>query len=404
MNSSGIQYYNLADSTKSNAFFISTRPDVWNPQYSTSDPVNPGGWGETWTFRVRLNDSDEDTVNVSLWLNYTENADPNFYMEDSKNVAASDTPQWVTFTKSDFTQSQLGVWQYFFNASDGTNSDNTTILTFTVEEDDINLTLSQGNYTIPALNRSTSDTMTLEVRVYDTDRGVALGTAQPGNWKFYVTTDPDDSDSFRVDDSGSSTGQNGYIDIDFPVSDRCYYGIGPQRWRVEFGYDYYIYTNSSDTYGDDFWLNLTTIPLQIKVIGPNNETFRRQIDPINMTGNVTDDCPGLVSGAIVQFHSYPSSDWTYCLSATDNNGIYNCTLKSPDYGELAYYNVTMNATKQYYIPSITKKKADSFVLVTGPKLETYKSPVYSYFESSIIKQKSEEKTEVRSMKIGRAHV
>ena len=139
-------------------------------------------------------------------------------------------------------------------------------------------------------------------------------------------------------------------------SNRCNYDIGPLKWRVGFGSSAYKAANSSDFY-DDFNINLTTYPLQVNVLGPNNETYRRNTDPIPYVGNVTDDCSDAlgsgVTGASITFFAETDgwSGWSLCsgLSVEDsNNGTYNCSENSPGNALYGRYNLTMNATKSYY--------------------------------------------------------
>ena len=107
---------------------------------------------------------------------------------------------------------------------------------------------------------------------------------------------------------------------------------------------------------------MTTYPLQINILGPNNETFRRNVDPIPYVGNVTDDCSatlgtGVVNSSITFFALTDGwSGWSLCSGVgveDNNNGTYNCTKNSPVTAYFRRYNLTMNATKQYYNNSQT---------------------------------------------------
>ena len=96
---------------------------------------------------------------------------------------------------------------------------------------------------------------------------------------------------------------------------------------------------------------MTTYPLQINLKIPDNDTFQKGIDNILIRGNVTDDCGG-VEGATVQYY-IPERD-VFCAPIEEeigaNQGYYNCTISNTTQGNwpLGFYNITMNATKQYY--------------------------------------------------------
>ncbi|MFH8092821.1 MAG: hypothetical protein QXM38_02680, partial [Candidatus Aenigmatarchaeota archaeon] len=362
MNSSGLQYYTPNVTTKTNAFFISTPPVLSNP---TTTPLS-GGWGAPHTFSVYIKDDDNDVNNVSLWIRCVGGGctPTNFFLAKTTLISASSSPQQVQFTKTDFTPANIGIWEYFFNSTDGLNSANTSINTFTITKDTINLTLIAGNESV--INRSTTETAVLRVKVFDVDRNVALSPGEPGTGYFYVTTDPNNPNSYVIDKVLTSIESGSYLTDVFPTLPRCTYGVGPQKWKVEFGSDAYQATNSSE-----FLINITTHEIILQVIGPNNQTFRRARDPIPLVAQVNDDCGGLV-GATTFFKAYPESPWTNCNSPTDNlNGTYNCTLYSPETAGLTYYDVEFNATKQYYNSSSNAYKQDAFVLVTNPEIIAY---------------------------------
>jgi hypothetical protein len=169
-----------------------------------------------------------------------------------------------------------------------------------------------------------------------------------------------------IDKTLTSIESNSYLSDFFPTLPRCTYKIGPQKWKVEFGSSAYQPTNSSE-----FSINITTHEIILSIVGPNNQTFRRNIDAIPLIAYAGDDCGGL-TGATTFFKAYPQSSWTTCNSPTDNlNGTYNCTLYSPNTASLTYYDLEFNVTKQYYNSSSTAYKQDSFVLLTNPELVSY---------------------------------
>jgi 5-hydroxyisourate hydrolase-like protein (transthyretin family) len=270
-----------------------------------------------------------------------------------------------------FSETCIGNFEFFFNTSDGTNKANTSTVPFTITKDDINITLVEGNDT--KLNRSTAATQKqiLSVLVYDTDKNQLVGDSFPGTGHTYVTTNTYGSTSFRVDKSFSQTSTGSFLNDSFPNTggDRCLYSIGPLRWRVDFSSSAHKATNSSSTYGSDFFITLYTSPLQVNVTRPDNETFRRNTDPIPLIGDITDDCGGVANVTEITMKAIPESSWTSCGSFTDNNnGTYNCTLNSPYTASPGVYNVTLNASKEYYNSSTIQNKQESFRIATVPEL------------------------------------
>ncbi|MEM2180985.1 MAG: hypothetical protein QXP32_09260, partial [Nitrososphaeria archaeon] len=363
------------------AFFIVTRPSLSNPSVSYTQD---GGWGESWQFGVTLSDADLDVNNVSLWIrNITPappqcpeaSAWPDFYLKGSQNVQQGNIV--FNYPSPAFSSACVGAsFEFFFNTTDGERNANTSLLTFTVQKDDVNITLIEGDSA--TLNRSLApyqENVTFSIKIYDTDRNVLLGVGTPGTIKFYVTTDPNNPNSFVVEEIVPQVGPGGFVNHTFPKAEtRCNYGIGPQRWRAEFGSTSTIYkaTNSTLTYGDDFHITLVTYPLQVNVIAPDNQSFRRNIDLITYIGNVSDDCGG-VKGANVEFRAYPEeiNPSSTCLpnEVTDyNNGTYSCSRLPSDDWQMTYHNLTINASKQYYEPSKIFEKVDSFVIVTNPTI------------------------------------
>jgi hypothetical protein len=367
-------------------FFLETRANLTNPNATAS---GNGGWGELWTFRINATDRDSDRMVVRLYLRRcTDSSCTAFgpspydawYLENSNNSVYG-TNTTVAFTKNNFEAGHVGKWQMKFNVYDYNNAgeawdvNETTPVNFTLDKDDINVTYIAGNNSI--VNRSITPGQTiLSIRIYDTDKNVPLAGSIPGKGKIYVTTNPSNPSNFTEEFSLDNTMPDGYINhTTFPDSShRCWYDIGPLRWRAEFGSTSLAYktVNSSD-----FYLNTTTYPLQTNILAPNNQTRRAGVDPISYVGNVTDDCSetlgrGVINSSIT-FVGYivTSYYWSSCSgsSVTDNNnGTYNCTVNSPSDAILDYYNLNMSATKNYYIDSETKIKDDAFVLVTNPRI------------------------------------
>jgi hypothetical protein len=376
----------------SRGFLLETRPNLTAPSVSSS---GDGGWGETWTFKVNASDADWDNLKVRLYIRYCTDDSCTSFDPDWKTVSSCTPSNCINYSvtgvnttitfivngENEIGSSKIGKWQYKFSTSDYPEYDSwdtneSAVNNFTVTQDDINITYVWGNNSL--VNRSIApdqSNATLSVIIYDTDRNSALGSGVSGG-KLYATYNTSDTTKFILDQI-KSTAANGYLNFTFMnSSNRCSYDIGPLKWKVGFGGGAYKEVNSTTWY-NSFNVNTTTYPLQVNVIGPNNKTYRRNVDPIPYVGNVTDDCSATlgtgVKGASITFFAERDgwSGWSLCSggSVTDNNnGTYNCTMNSPSGAWFDRYNLTMNATKQYYNNSITEEKEDSFWIVSNPQI------------------------------------
>jgi len=351
-------------------FFLETKPKIENVQVIPSDD---GGWGETWTFKVTVSDEDLDNLVVRMWL---RKVGSNWFLQDA-NYSVKGTNVVVTFTKTDFASTDIGDWEVKFNVTDYPHVDSwdmneTAPVGFTLIQDDINITLVEGNDTV--VNRSIAPAQsnaTFSVKIYDVDRKQWVGVGVPVNVKFYVSADPYTS-NFIEDSSVSSVQAGQFVNTTFPAQPRCTYDIGLLRWYVQAGGTGTAYklVNSTQFYGDYFYVTMVTYPLQAVVQLPDNQTYRRAVDPITFVGYVWDDCSG-VKAASITFDTEPSTVWGHCdpSEVTDyNNGTYSCTVVSASDAVLQWYNLSMQASKQYYTSSDMVKKIDSFVLATNPQI------------------------------------
>ncbi|MEM7819143.1 MAG: hypothetical protein QW403_03325, partial [Candidatus Aenigmatarchaeota archaeon] len=286
-------YYNINSTTQQfmqgvRGFFLETRPRIWNPQ---AIPSQDGGWGETWSFKVRVGDYDFDNLVVRMWL---RKAGQDWSLA-AANYSVQGEDVEVVFTKSDFTSLDIGNWEVKFNVTDYPNVDSwdkneTLPISFTLVQDDINITLIEGNDTV--VNRSIAplqSNATFSIRIYDTDKNELIGVGVPINAKFYVSNDSSWT-SFILDSSVSSIQAGQFVNTTFPTQPRCRYDIGLLRWYAEAGGSGTAYklTNSTSFYGY-FYVTTVTYPLQAQVLAPDNKTYRRAVDSITYIGNVSDD-------------------------------------------------------------------------------------------------------------------
>jgi hypothetical protein len=352
-----------------NVFFIETRPVLTN----TSVTPGLGGWGERFYFSVNATDEDNDTMTVRLWLRKP----PGNWESTPRN---STTVQGINVTvnlSASFTSGgSIGNWDFKFNitADDPTwDVNETSNASFTVEADDVRIELVTGNNSVAnrsSLSGNENPNVTFGVKVFDADRNVPVPE--------YVAT------VFYVTKNGSTfvnldTIQNETYGYFYKtLNPDCTYSIGPQKWKASSvsGYSWYKTVNSSD-----FYFNITTVKLSTALELPNNITRVRTVDNILLRGNVSDECPTLVTGASPIF-KVERSGITYFTCPPDSiaydeaNGYYNCTVpnSSTSGWSTGWYNVTMEASKDYHNSSDVYTKENSFRLVTVPKIQ---NPVIS---------------------------
>ncbi|RLG79724.1 MAG: hypothetical protein DRO09_04035 [Thermoprotei archaeon] len=220
-------YYNSDRETKTNAFWLETRPILKIVTAYSEQGTSVGGWGETWTFKVNVTDWDKDAVTVYLYERPAGSSEWRLLTTFGKTKPSGVATQIVTFTYAGYTCSDLldsANREWFVNGTDdpgGTVEDyaETGIGTITLEKDDIAIYLDQGNN--EALNRSNvtnGERVTLRVQIYDLDRDAGINTPDTG--KFWVTKD---GSTYILDLQLSTIEPGGYISDEFPSSDRCNY-------------------------------------------------------------------------------------------------------------------------------------------------------------------------------------
>ncbi|MCK4497414.1 MAG: hypothetical protein KAU24_04405, partial [Candidatus Aenigmarchaeota archaeon] len=303
-------YYIETNLTRDYAFDIATGPQLQYPASNIFYPSGDGGWGETWTFRVQCRDEEQDTFNVTLWKRRTGTSEWEFYETQS----CQSWPGWSTkaFEVSNFDCNNItpsGEYSWFkFNASDQWNfSDETSDQNFTIDKDDVGVSIVDGY--LADLDRNGSgvynETELFSVQVNDTDRGnIQVEAGVDG--RFYVTTDGSTYNTFYTNQT-DSTGLLMYY-----FNPNCTYRFGQQEWiGATYNATCYKDDNSTGT-GHDF-----TIYGQLK----NNIDIPAQGSTFNITQNitirlnVTSDCSA--EGRINQTNAYvqledPYGNWTDC--------------------------------------------------------------------------------------------
>ncbi|RLF07128.1 MAG: hypothetical protein DRJ60_03355, partial [Thermoprotei archaeon] len=367
------QFYNLVDYTESNAFWIETLPliQLISASVESEQGGSIGGWGETWTFRVNVTDEDLDQVQV--WL-YERPGNGEWSLKPpitGKSKPAGVKSQIIEFTTS-FTCNDLltnASHEFFFNGTDDYSTvtpassqkdyADSEIGSFSLERDDISISLVEGNNAV--LNRSNvtnGERITLKVQINDLDTGSAASYNDLG--QFWVTYD---GANYRKDSELTTIEPGGYITDNFPSSDKCLYDIGPQKWKVYFGQNCY-----KPTWSLEWNLTLITIPLSVDLIKPDGESYRKGIDTVDYLGYVYDDCGG-VGSALTELKAVQGAT-THEAQVFTNASGYATYSFDPSTWSLGYYNATINASKTYYNSSEVLLKENAFVLVTQPTVNS----------------------------------
>ncbi|RLG19606.1 hypothetical protein DRN74_06585, partial [Candidatus Micrarchaeota archaeon] len=365
------QYYNPSNYTESNAFWIETKPKI--ELISTSITPTIGGWGETFTFRVNVTDEDLDEVKVYLYERPGSGEWRLLPPVTGKTKSAGTESQIIEFTYNGFTCNDLLInssREFFFNGTDDTTPipsssvkdyNESQIETFSLERDDISISLVSGdNYVLNRSNVTNGERAVLKVRIYDSDRSDYVSANDLG--QFWVTYD---GVNFRKDLELNTIEPGGYITDEFPSSDRCFYDIGPQKWKVYFGQNCY-----KPIWSQEWSINITTTPLEVDLIIPHGEPYRKGEDPITFVGQVTDDCGG-VSNANVEFKAIMGTTEYVGYTTSNATGYATYTFSDTSAWTLGYYNGSMYAYKQYYNDSDVLLEENAFVLVTDPVISAF---------------------------------
>jgi hypothetical protein len=376
-------------------FWVETKPilttDFYTISYDSLGRVGDGGWGELWVFRVNITDEDDDLLEVKLWINRTDNGE---WYQLPFNMTAYDRGinKTITFMlrlpspTALGSPSAVGPHAFMFNVSEyqdifgnqtkdfPQNVYQTNNGTLIYKKDDVIIEHVIGNNT--SVYRPGNNIQTLTARVYDVDKGeYAIGS--PGA-AIFVTTD---FYNYTTISGTSSISPGGYINTSLTqFNPDCSFAIGPQKWKagVLDTNPFYKPTNSSE-----FTITIVTDPLNVNYISPKNgKIYIKSPTPADyliLVANVTDDCGG-VRGATTNFYIQRVDTIRECRSIGSvidfNNGTYACnitnsTLNSNYELTYGYWNVSVNASKQYYNDSLTTQNTNAFYLASRPTLSTY---------------------------------
>jgi hypothetical protein len=259
--------------------------------------------------------------------------------------------------------------QMKFNASEDDAWNYTSqILNFTVERDDVLFMHMAGNGS--NVSRVGTNSTMLMLRAFDNDTSNPISNPLDSQYyDIWVTTNGSGTDSWSMVTTGSEfTNSSGHMWVDFDPESGCLFSVGPQDWKggISIGAQYYQPDNSS-------LYNMTITSAYFPTVdSPINVSYERGVDDIPLLGNLTDyasNC-GLVPGADVRFGVI--GEGYECAASGNGSGWYNCTIPasvpdSPPVWSYGWYNITMNATMNYYPFSETMQNL-SFYLASRPVL------------------------------------
>jgi hypothetical protein len=335
------------DGYDSVSFYLSSAPILESPTVIPSS----GGWGRSpYNYTVNVTDEDNDTVTIYLWLkNETGN------WSNPENKTCTNCNNTLVYFEVTYTKYNIGWWWFKFNATDEHDNTNETInQSHYVDKDTISINLLEGNNS--EVNRSLGSTR-LAVSVYDSDQQENTTDVSQDKVRWWITNNSEWREEYE---SINATGVYYYLDFD----PDCNYTANLQKWQVN------VSTSS-------YYKNATSDVFYVKVIGdlnatllqPDGTTNYTRPDQILMRGLLTDDC-GNVTGATVRFVVESGNDTYYCEGAAVNDegdGYYNCTWDS-SVASAGWFNVTMEASKNYYNPD-THKIENAFYLKVVPELK-----------------------------------
>ncbi|RLE15252.1 hypothetical protein DRJ04_00800, partial [Candidatus Aerophobetes bacterium] len=364
MNSS--RDYFLNDSERAhNLFFIKTKPVLEDVNVTP----NPGGWGERFYFSVNLTDEDLDNVTVNLYIRKKGSAT----WGAPKNSTYAEAPinYTVTLSWSYPDCLNIGDWEFYFEAIDNrTLSTVSEISNFTMERDDVNLTLAEGDGV--TVMREGSDEVWLRVIVYDTDRGTIAGSNVNGT--FWVTTNASDPNSWDVGRYATTNGSS-YMNYNFPTiapQPDCDYSVGVHKWKAGVGG---LYSDQcyKDANSSEFTLTIIS-NLKPTIVSPRGDSFIRGT-PVPISGFITDEC-GPVEGVLVKYSIYLFPNYYNRTNTPEYNdsgqwqegdGWYNYTWLDTNRQTGWYDLFFVTLSKPYYVMNETYLD-DAFFLALPPVL------------------------------------
>jgi len=339
-------------------------PVLTGEQVLSKEGTNVGGWGETWTFKVNVTDEDLDPLTLKLWIKKADEgtwilANSTSYIDNPDLNGTINKTIVLTYKNPSLFQTRQGEWYYYFEAEDIRNYiGNTTINSFFIEKDDINISLVAGDGA--SVWRNGTDIAYLVVYVYDLDREEGANDA---NVTFFVTLNGTAFDSGTIVYSNGT----GYAAFEFNPECDPIYKTGIQYWKaVVVSDDYYKSASSSN-----FTVTIKS-KINLRVDYPDGQAFLRGT-LVPFYASVYDECE-YVNGADILLYGVWGANQFSCTPVYNmNNGTYNCTFDTSG-KPFGWYSIKMMARKNYYseYPSYTTiTKPNAFFVASNPVINSF---------------------------------
>ncbi|MEM5855671.1 MAG: hypothetical protein QW472_05155, partial [Candidatus Aenigmatarchaeota archaeon] len=335
--------------TKINASVLVTNPEIQGLSVTTSDSVNPGGWGELWTFSAQVRDIDQgiselgfERLNISLWIDFGSG----YQLVNSTICAAPTCSEWteISFTQHNFNCQHIGTRAYKWNVSDVWSYRAEASDSVTVNPDDIEFPTSEIVEPV-SIEREGLKEGVFVFRIKDKDNNSYVpANVNASIWFTTNASDPNSWDYTRY----LTTNSSGYVTYNFDPN--CSYSVGTQYWKG----------GSLDNCYEV--KNMTPRTFEIKGQLKNQLTQPSfgsvynvtQLIPINFT--TLSDCSAYREdeNPVINASSYtvelrsPLLIWESCLPVNNSyQGWYNCTWDSTNKKE-GYWSIRLNSSKEYF--------------------------------------------------------
>lgn len=281
------------------------------------------GWGERWNAKVNVSDSDNDTLNITL---YARPLGAEWSLKNS-TVSSGTVSLNFSMNSSFYNESELMI-----NVSDGF-SVNSTSVNLTVDKDDVTVTVVSGHNN--SVLRYGANAILLGIRVYDADAGEYVNNIES---RIIWTKDG----SIPYDDERSCISSNGYCnttldaDTSFTISYQNFTGGTLPNSSL------YKEINATP---ELFFVNGT---LFTSVNGPFGVKNRTEAIYLNTT--VTDDISNTITpdSVFLEYKHAQENSWKSCTPVTDeSDGLYTCAVNATNLS-LGMYGVRYSASKTNY--------------------------------------------------------
>ncbi|MFH1711273.1 MAG: hypothetical protein ABH840_03105, partial [Nanoarchaeota archaeon] len=338
--------------TKENAFYYGTSLSLTGQNMTPySGSSAGGGWGES-PFYFRVNVTNNQTTNTTLWM---WNSTAGWFLEYSETCTAPNCQNYNITANKTFSCGNIGNWVFRYNASDemGKINNNLLNLSFAVERDDVIVEHYQGNNSY--VNRSetqTGNSLILATRINDTDLGEY--TVDVDN-SLALFTNINNGTAWITE--SESVNESAYY-LDFNPG--CNYAPGSRNWNMTIK-DASCHKNISSS---NLIVNVVG-DLKNNITNPGGNTNFTRGANILLRGYVLDDCLNNMTGLTTRYFNLTNGTATAtenCTSLDEGTGYYNCTWNSTG-KSTGYWNVTFYSGIASYNPG---NASTGFYLSSAP--------------------------------------